>query len=104
MVELTLIVSGLFLGVLARTALPFIRKMKQGKIKKFEYKFLIQGAGAAIIATIIVFIIYPYYEIDLPELLDFQTAFNIFTTSFAFGFASNTLVNEILEWKNDVPV
>ncbi len=99
MTETLLIIGGLFFGVLARTLLPFLRKMKQGKVEKFQKKFLIQGLGAALLAAIAVFLIFPHYEVILPEKIDFLAAVNIFATTFTFGFASNTLVNELLKWQ-----
>ncbi|MGM0381539.1 MAG: hypothetical protein ACQEP7_06090 [bacterium] len=98
--ELLIVFLGLFLGVLMRTGLPFIRKMKQGKIKTFEYKYLIQAAGALLFAFLAMVLLYPYYIYEPPEILDLQTGVNLFVSAFVFGFASNTLLNELLEWND----
>ena len=99
--ELALILTGIFLGILARTLLPFIRKLKQGKIEGFSMKFLYQAIGGGMVAGIVMVLIFPYYEVEAIEITDFTVGFQVFATAFAFGFASNTLLNELLEWQDD---
>jgi hypothetical protein len=41
---LTLEISGIFLGVLARTLFPWLRKLRQGKLEHFDRRYL----GAAV--------------------------------------------------------
>lgn len=96
--EYFLIFIGLFLGVFMRTVLPFIRKMKQGKIKSFEYKYLIQGGGAFLFSFLAMVLLYPYFIYETPEVLNMLSRIDIFVSAFVFGFASNSLLNELLEW------
>ncbi len=53
---------GLFLGIFIRTWVPFIRKVKQGKIEKFEKKYLSQAVSSALFAVVAVL---------LPSLIPF---------------------------------
>lgn len=97
--KLALILIGLFTGVLARTALPFIRKMKQGKIKEFKITYFYQGLSAVLLALIAVVLLFPQFDVDPSRITDIATGFQVFATSFTFGFTSNTLLNELLEWR-----
>ncbi|MFW6129683.1 MAG: hypothetical protein ACOC56_00775 [Atribacterota bacterium] len=90
---------GLFLGVFSRTWVPFIRKIKQGKIERFEKKYLNQAVGSAVLAIIAVVLILPQYNQDPGPAIDFASGLKVFATAFAFGFGSNTLVNELMKWR-----
>ncbi|MBN2407091.1 MAG: hypothetical protein JXJ19_05290 [Elusimicrobia bacterium] len=89
---------GLFLGVFARTWIPYIRKLKQGKIKGFDKKFLKFALGSVILSGISVLLIIPQYKYSETEIIDFWTALKVFATAFAFGFGWNTVVNESIKW------
>jgi len=91
--------AGLFTGVLLRTWLPFIRKMRQGKIKGFDRKYLRQAAGAAAVAAIVTLLLLPQYKMEVMPVLDFASGIKVFATAFAFGFGANTLINELLKWQ-----
>ncbi len=99
--EISIKLGGLFLGVLIRTWLPFFRKMKQGKISRFEYKYLHQALGSTIIALVAVLLILPRFQAEPPAVLTTVEAIKYFATAFAFGFGSNSLINELLEWKEE---
>ena len=43
MAELVLKLLGILFGVLARTLVPYLRKVKQGKVKKFWSGYWIQA-------------------------------------------------------------
>lgn len=92
---------GLFLGVFIRTWLPFIRKMKQGKIKEFEKKYLGQALSSAVLSIIAVLLILPQYNQEFEPVFDFASGIKVFATAFAFGFGSNTLVNELMKWRGE---
>jgi len=85
---------GLFLGVLSRTLLPYFRKLKQGKIKKFNKKYLYTAIGSVIISFISVILLFPEYEIRSEGIHNFYEGIRIFCSSFAFGFAWNSILNE----------
>ena len=81
-----------------RTYLPFIRKLRQGKIKGFDGKYLRQAAGSVLIAAIATLILLPRSAAEGP-VYDIPSGLSVFATAFAFGFGSNTLINELLKWQ-----
>ena len=89
---------GLFLGVFTRTWIPYIRKLKQGKIKGFDKKFIKFALGSIVLSGISVLLIIPQYKESEMEVIDFWTGLKVFATAFAFGFGWNTLVNESVKW------
>ena len=91
--------AGLFTGVLLRTWMPFIRKMRQGKIKGFDKKYLKQAISAVIVAMIVTLLLIPQYKVDFIPVLDFASGLRVFATAFAFGFGANTLINELIKWQ-----
>lgn len=91
--------GGLFLGVLARTWLPYIRKMRQKKIEGFDKKYLRQAAGSAAVAVIVTLLLIPQYKMEVIPVLDFASGIKVFAAAFAFGFGANTLINELLKWQ-----
>lgn len=93
---------GLFLGVFARTWLPYIRKLRQGKIEGFNKKFLKFALGSLILSVITVLLVIPQYEIKDTEIIDFWTGLKVFATAFAFGFGWNTLINESAKWNKAI--
>jgi len=97
--DITVKLVGLFLGVFIRTWLPFVRKVKQGKIEKFEKKYLSQALSSAVLAIVAVLLIIPQYQVELVPVIDFVSGLKVFATTFAFGFSSNSLINELLKWK-----
>ncbi len=89
---------GLFFGVFARTWIPYIRKLKQGKIKGFDKKFIKFALGSIILSGISVLLIIPQYKESGIVVVDFWSGLKVFATAFAFGFGWNTLVNESVKW------
>lgn len=92
---------GLFLGVFIRTWMPYIRKRNQGKILKFEKKYLSQAASSAVLAIVAVLLILPRYNQEFEPVFDFASGVKVFATAFAFGFGSNSIVNELMKWKGE---
>jgi hypothetical protein len=99
--SISLKLGGLFLGVFIRTWMPYIRKRNQGKILKFEKKYLVQALSAAAVAVIATLLLIPQYEMDIIPVLDFASGIKVFATAFAFGFGSNSIVNELMKWKEE---
>lgn len=90
----TIAYIGVFVGVLLRTLLPYIRKLKEAEGDTKQLAFDIKYVGTAIFAMIISFVvsalIFPTFEI--PETYNVY----IFLQSFTFGYASNDLINEVI--------
>lgn len=85
---------GIFVGVLLRTLLPYVKKLKKAEDKNEEFKFDFKYAGTAIFALVISFVvstlIFPTFtipEIALPY---------VFAQAFAFGWTANDIINEII--------
>jgi H+/Cl- antiporter ClcA len=78
--EVVLKLSGILLGVLARTLVPYLRKVKQGKVKEFKNEYWLSALAAFILGLITTLLIFPKLEIA-------QT-----------GLAWNSLVNETAKW------
>lgn len=95
--ELTLKLLGILFGVLARTLTPYLRKLKQGKIKEFKNGYWISALASFILGLITTLLIFPRFEITQtgPGV---EGLVKLFCTAFGFGFAWNALVNETAKW------
>lgn len=90
----TIAYIGVFVGILLRTLLPYIRKLKDAEKKNEQLTFELKYVGTAIFALIVSFVvsalIFPTFPI--PDTYNVY----IFLQSFTFGYASNDLINEII--------
>lgn len=89
--------SGLFLGILARTALPWLRKVREGKARRFDRRYLWSALAALAIGLIFTLTVFPRFEAGL-EGRAFEAFFRLFSLAFGFGFGWNALVNEGGAW------
>lgn len=89
---------GIFLGVCARTYFPYIRKLKEGKITKFDKKYLKIAIGSFVFSFIITLLIFPQFA-PQGDLMDKEAAFKLFCLAFGFGFGFNSIISEASEWK-----
>ncbi len=89
--------TGIFLGVITRVFLPWIRKLKRGKIKDFQVKYLYSAAGSIIFGVIITLLV-------LPQFQSFGSSTGVrvesFAVAFGFGFGWHSIVNEAGKWGN----
>lgn len=95
--EVILKLSGILLGVLARTLAPYLRKVKQGKVKEFKNGYWLSALASFILGLITTLLIFPKFEITQtgPGV---EGLVKLFCTAFGFGFAWNSLVNETAKW------
>ncbi len=95
--ELALKLLGILFGVLARTLAPYLRKLKQGKVKEFKNGYWLSALAAFILGLITTLLIFPKFEIAQigPGV---EGMVKLFSTAFGFGFAWNSLVNETAKW------
>lgn len=98
MLNIVIQLLGIFLGVFARTSLPFFRKLYQGKINSFRIKYLYQAIGAFFLSLIFSFLIFPQYPLRADSSMNWLVNLKFFCISFAFGFGFNSLINEAGEW------
>jgi len=95
--ELFLKLSGILLGVLARTLIPYLRKIMAGKIKKFEKEYWLTAVASFILSLITTLLIFPKFEF-VQTVAGTEVSIRLFCAAFGFGFAWNSLVNEASKW------
>ena len=88
---------GLLLGILARTILPWLRKVKEGKVRGFNRRYLYSALASAAIGLILTLTIFHRFEAGV-EGQTFEAFFKLFCLAFGFGFGWNALVNEGGAW------
>ena len=96
--EITIQVVGLFFGVFMRTWVPYARKLKQGKIEKFDWKFLQFAIGSFILSAVTVILLIPEYNLATGDADTAYAGIKMFATAFSFGFAWNSVINEAAKW------
>jgi len=84
---------GLFIGVLTRIYLPYLRKLYQGSTTNFDNKYIVSGLAALALAFIIVFMLGP----ECLVLVE-TTLLKVFWLNWIVGFGASALVNEVLAW------
>ena len=97
MMELLLKLSGILLGVLARTLVPYLRKLKQGKIQSFKKGYWASALASFILGLITTLLIFPKFEFA-GAVAGIEAVIKLFCTAFAFGFTWNSLVSEGAKW------
>lgn len=88
---------GLLLGILARTLLPWLRKVKEGKVRGFSRRYVYSALASAAIGLILALTIFPRFEAGTAGRT-FEEFFKLFCLAFGFGFGWNALVNEGGAW------
>jgi hypothetical protein len=88
---------GLLLGILARTVLPWLRKVKEGKVRRFHRRYVYSALASAAIGLILTLTIFPRFEAGAAGRT-FEDLFELFSLAFGFGFGWNALVNEGGAW------
>ncbi|MFB0565137.1 MAG: hypothetical protein ACETWK_05595 [Candidatus Aminicenantaceae bacterium] len=95
--ELFLKLFGILLGVLARTLVPYLRKLRQGKVKEFKNGYWLSALASFILGVITTLLIFPKFEF-VGAVAGTEAFIKLFCTAFAFGFAWNSLVSEGAKW------
>ena len=54
---------GLLLGVLARTVLPWLRKVREGKVRGFGRRYLYSALASVAIGLVWTLVLFPRFEI-----------------------------------------
>ncbi len=88
---------GLLAGILARTILPWLRKVKEGKVRGFSRRYVYSALASLAIGLILALTIFPKFEAGTEEAT-FEALFKLFCLAFGFGFGWNALVNEGGAW------
>lgn len=94
---LTLKLTGIFLGVLARALFLWLRKLRQGKVTHFHKRYLYSAIGSVIIGIIATLLVFPRFEITSAGQ-GTEAAIRLFATAFGFGFGWHSIVSEAGKW------
>jgi hypothetical protein len=80
-------ILGIFLGILARTLLPWLRKLKEGEVRGFSARYVYSALASLAIGVV------------AGSAGDtFEDLFKLFCLAFGFGFGWNALVLEGGAW------
>jgi cytochrome c biogenesis factor len=95
----TLIIKllGVFLGVLARTLLPWVRKLRRGKVTKFGPRYFYSAVGTLLLGIVITLLIFPTFQ-GGPADGHPEDWVKLFSLAFGFGFGWNAIVFEAGQW------
>lgn len=99
--ELFLKLSGILLGVLSRTLVPYLRKLRQGKVKEFKNGYWLSALASFILGLITTLLIFPEFNIAQPGV-GVEASIKLFCLAFGFGFGWNSLVSEGAKWRERV--
>jgi hypothetical protein len=90
-------ILGIFLGVLARTLLPWLRKLKEGEVRGFGPRYIYSALASLAIGVVLTLVIFPQFEGGSLGN-SFEDLFKLFCLAFGFGFGWNALVLEGGAW------
>ena len=88
--------TGIFVGVLTRVFLPWVRKLKKGKVKDFDKKYLYSATGSIILGVIVTLLVLPQFKSPGTATSGVES----FAVAFGFGFGWHSIVNEAGKWGN----
>lgn len=88
---------GLLLGILARTILPWLRKVREGKVRGFSRRYVYSALASLAIGLILTLTVFPKFEAGV-DGETFEALFKLFCLAFGFGFGWNALINEGGAW------
>ena len=98
-------VVGLFLGIVARSLIPWLRKLRQGKVKSFDRRYFYSALATFILGIILTLVLFPQLKDEAMGLAaaaqtGFEAYFRLFCIAFGFGFGWNAMVFEAGKWAN----
>ncbi|MCX8159711.1 MAG: hypothetical protein N3G18_02115 [Candidatus Saccharicenans sp.] len=96
-------ILGLFLGIVARSLIPWLRKLRQGEVHGFDRRYFYAGLTTFILGIILTLVLFPQFKDDSAGLgvaspPGFEAFFRLFCLAFAFGFGWNAMVLEAGQW------
>lgn len=89
---------GVFLGVLARTLLPWLRKLREGQALRFNKRYFYSTLGSLAIGFILTLVIFPQLTVANNGAPVVEAYFELFCLAFGFGFGWNGMVMEGSQW------
>ncbi len=88
---------GIFAGVMARTLLPWLRKLREGRVRGFGRRYLISTLASLVLGVILTLVVFPRFD-EAVAGASFEEMFKLFSLAFGFGFGWNALVLEGQAW------
>jgi len=95
--ELGLKFLGIFLGVLARAVIPWLRKLREGKVRKFRRGYFYSALGSLILGFIVTLLIFPQFNVSSADGTT-EALVKLFAIAFGFGFGWHAIVSEVAQW------
>jgi hypothetical protein len=95
--ELIVKFLGILLGVLIRSLLPWLRKLREGRVQKFGKRYVYSAIGSFILGFILTLVIFPQFQASGTPA-GFDAYFKLFCLAFGFGFGWNALLLEGGQW------
>lgn len=98
-------IAGLFLGIVARSLIPWLRKLRQGQVQSFDRRYLYSALATFILGVILTLVLFPQIKTESVIAEDaaspaFEAYFRLFCLAFGFGFGWNAMVFEAGKWAN----
>jgi hypothetical protein len=88
---------GIFAGVMARTFLPWLRKVRDGRVRGFGRRYLLSTLASLGLGVILTLVLFPRFD-EAAAGASFEEMFKLFSLAFGFGFGWNALVLEGQAW------
>jgi hypothetical protein len=76
---------------------PYLRKLKQGKVKEFKNGYWISALASFGLGAITTLLIFPQFNIAKPGV-GLEASVKLFCLAFGFGFGCNSIVSEAAKW------
>jgi hypothetical protein len=88
---------GIFAGVMARTVLPWLRKLREGRVRGFGRRYVLSALASLVLGIILTLVVFPRFDQAVAGA-SFEALFKLFCLAFGFGFGWNALVLEGQAW------
>lgn len=95
--EFLIKIAGIFLGVLARARLAWLRKLRDGEVRGFDRRYFVSALASFFIGVILTIVVFPEFKTEAAGH-SFESLFKLFSLGFGFGFGWNALVLEGQAW------
>lgn len=98
-------IAGLFLGIVARSLIPWLRKLRQGQVHGFDRRYFYSALATFILGIILTLVLFPQLKVEPAASGEaatsaFEAYFRLFCIAFGFGFGWNAMVFEAGKWAN----
>ncbi len=98
-------IAGLFLGIVARSLIPWLRKLREGKVQGFDRRYFYSALATFILGIILTLVLFPQLKAEPTAAGEaascgFEAYFRLFCIAFSFGFGWNAMVFEAGKWAN----